>query len=151
MYVLDGGRSVYGLESTIIDLSKDNPTILRHGFITKDGLSKVLGEEVQDNISKEILAPGMMKKHYSPKVPLRINATSVEPEELGLGFGDMNLGELNLSEKGDLLEAAANLYSMMRLLDKKALSFGASAIAVASVPSVGIGIAINDKLKRASS
>lgn len=149
LYILDGGKSVYGLESTIIDLSKDNPTILRHGFITKEGLSKVLGTEVLDNISKDILAPGMMKKHYSPKTPIRINADSLNSGELGLGFGNISLGELNLSDKGDLIEAAANLYSMMRILDKKASMLGSSYIAIAPVPLFGIGIAINDKLKRA--
>lgn len=150
IYIIDGGKSVYGLESTIIDLSSDSPTILRHGFILKESLSNILGQEVRDNIYGEILAPGMMKKHYSPKTPIRINAESLAEGEIGLGFGSVNLGELNLSDKGDMTQAAANLYSMLRILDEKALKFGAKSIAVAPIPEMGIGIAVNDKLQRAS-
>lgn len=151
LYVIDGGKSVYGLESTIVDMSKDNPTILRSGFISKEDIAKALGKDIAVNQSHEILAPGMMKRHYSPKVNLRMNATSLEAGELGLGFGDMNLGEYNLSEKGDLIEAASNLYSYLRIVDNKASILGAKGIAVAPIPNHAIGIAINDKLSRASS
>ena len=150
VYVLDGGKSVYGLESTIIDVTGEKPRILRYGFITPDTISKLIGREVDMVETEEILAPGMMKKHYSPKAKLRINATSLNPTELGIGFGDIELGEFNLSKNGDLAEAASNLYSMIRLLDYKAALSGISSIAIAPIPNIGIGLAINDKLQRAS-
>lgn len=148
--IIDGGKSVYGLESTIIDLTEPKPIILRHGFITKDAIAKVFECEVKDTNSNKILAPGMMKKHYAPNTLLRINATSLENGEIGLGFGEIDIGQRNLSPRGDLIEAASNLYSMLRALDSKAKQFGATKIAIAPIPSIGIGIAINDKLQRAS-
>ncbi len=146
VYVLDGGKSTYGLESTIIDVTTDKPRLLRYGFITPDTISKLIGGPVDFIETTDILAPGMMKKHYSPRTKLRLNATILNSdEEIGLGFGDIDLGEYNLSKSGDLAEAAANFYSMIRLLDNK----GAKSIAVATVPNIGIGLAINDKLERA--
>jgi L-threonylcarbamoyladenylate synthase len=151
VYVLDGGKATYGLESTIIDVTTNVLKLLRYGFITPEIISKVTGLEVNIANTDKILAPGMMKKHYSPNVKLRMNATELKEEEVGLGFGSNNIGQLNLSPKGDLAEAAANLYSMLRILDKKAADSGAKLIAVASIPNTGIGLAINDKLTRASS
>ena len=90
-----------------------------------------------------------MKRHYAPSIPLRLNATSLCPGEAFLAFGKTSIEcdmLLNLSEAGDLSEAASNLFRMMRLLDNK-IYLG---IAVAPIPNVGVGLAINDRLKRAS-
>jgi L-threonylcarbamoyladenylate synthase len=143
--VIDGGKATYGLESTIIDVTGPRSKLLRYGFITPDTISKLIGQEVVLDKSEEILAPGMMKKHYSPRTKLRLNATSLNEGELGLGFGNVDLGEYNLSKAGDLSEAASNFYSMIRLLDSKS----ARSMAVAPIPNIGIGLAINDKLQRA--
>jgi L-threonylcarbamoyladenylate synthase len=98
----------------------------------------------------KIVAPGMLKKHYSPKTSLRLNATKIMSGEIGLGFGENDIGEFNLSYKGNLAEAASNLYSMLRLLDAKAVRQKLNSIAVAHIPNDGIGLAINDRLNRGS-
>lgn len=149
---------VYGLESTIIDCSSPSPIILRDGFITLESCEKALGKLVSRAPSlTQIRAPGMMEKHYAPTVPLRMNAVNLHREELSLNFWDSHLSgdlSLNLSPIGNLTEAAANLYAMLRTLDIYAeLSkiIGKQAkIAVAPIPNIGIGIAINDRLKRAA-
>ncbi|WP_347939146.1 L-threonylcarbamoyladenylate synthase [Rickettsia oklahomensis] len=147
-------QSEYGLESTIIDTTTVAPTLLREGFITVEVLEKVLGIEILKALEKiTIKAPGMLAKHYSPKVPIRLNATNLEGKEIGLTFGNRNLTGrflLNLSPKGDLIEAAANLYAYLRILDDYAVSHDIECIAVAPVPSTNIGAAINDRLKRAA-
>lgn len=146
--IIEGEKSVFGLESTIIDVSTNCPVILRYGFITPETISKVLGCEVGIITDGKVLAPGMMKKHYSPTTPLRLNATKLMEKEVGLSFGKNELGDLNLSHSGNLAEAAANFYSMLRLLDSKAIRQNLESIAVAPIPNEGIGLAINDKLKR---
>ncbi|MCZ6886724.1 MAG: L-threonylcarbamoyladenylate synthase [Rickettsia endosymbiont of Ixodes persulcatus] len=147
-------QSEYGLESTIIDTTTATPTILREGFITAEVLEKTLGMEILKASEKStIKAPGMLAKHYSPKVPIRLNATNLEDKEIGLNFGNSNLTGrflLNLSPKGDLIEAAANLYAYLRIFDDYAASHDIEYIAVAPVPSTNIGAAINDRLKRAA-
>ncbi|WP_341789925.1 L-threonylcarbamoyladenylate synthase [Rickettsia endosymbiont of Polydrusus tereticollis] len=147
-------QSEYGLESTIIDTTLKQPTILREGFITSETLEKILGIKiVKANMTMEVKAPGMLAKHYSPKVPIRLNTTNLEDREIALNFGSSNLqGEfsLNLSISGDLAEAAANLYAYLRMLDNYAISHNITRIAIAPIPSVNIGIAINDRLKRAA-
>ena len=146
--IIEGEKSVFGLESTIIDVSTDNPVILRYGFITPETISKVLGCAVGIMTNGKILAPGMMQKHYAPKTPLRLNATKLMPGEIGMGFGRNELGDLNLSHAGNLVEAAANFYSMLRLLDAKAVRQKFQGIAIAPIPDEGVGLAINDRLKR---
>ncbi len=144
LYVLEGSNSEYGLESTIIDLT-DKPTILRYGFITPEVLSEALGYEVAYNHSYEqIKAPGMLAKHYSPSAKVRLNVVSLEEGEVGIGFGDVDF-DLNLSKVGSLAEAAANLYDMLRVADSRAKH-----IAIAKIPDEGIGLAINDRLSRAT-
>ena len=147
-------QSEYGLESTIIDTTSATPTLLREGFIMSEVLEKTFGIEIlKASETSTIKAPGMLAKHYSPKVPIRLNATNLEDKEIGLNFGNRNLmGRflLNLSPKGDLIEAAANLYAYLRILDDYAASHDIEYIAVAPVPSVNIGAAINDRLKRAA-
>jgi len=143
-------QSEYGLESTIIDTTTATPVILREGFITAEILEEVIGVKIlKASETSDIKAPGMLAKHYSPNVPIRLNATNLEDKEIGLNFGDSKLTgrfSLNLSEKADLIEAAANLYAYLRILD----DYAVSGIAVAPIPSVNIGAAINDRLKRAA-
>ncbi|WP_218460513.1 L-threonylcarbamoyladenylate synthase [Rickettsia sp. TH2014] len=147
-------QSEYGLESTIIDTTTVTPTILREGFITAEILEKVLKVKVfKASETNDIRAPGMLAKHYSPNVPVRLNATNLEDREIGLNFGNSNLTgkfSLNLSLKGDLIEAAANLYAYLRILDDYAASYDARGIAASPIPQVNIGAAINDRLKRAA-
>nr|WP_040256566.1 Sua5/YciO/YrdC/YwlC family protein [Rickettsia hoogstraalii] len=147
-------QSEYGLESTIIDTTTATPTILREGFITAEILEELLGVKVlKASETSNIKAPGMLAKHYSPKVPVRLNSINLEDKEIGLNFGENNLTgkfSLNLSIKGDLIEAAANLYAYLRILDDYVASHDVSGIAVAPIPQVNIGVAINDRLKRAA-
>ncbi|NDB83044.1 MAG: threonylcarbamoyl-AMP synthase [Alphaproteobacteria bacterium] len=149
--VLDGGASVCGLESTILDCTEEI-TILRHGFITSEILASFLETSFLErtNSSK---APGGNKLHYSPETTLRINAESCGPDEFAINFGDSNLNspyQLNLSIKGDLTEAASNLYNIMHEADVISKHKKLKVIAVAKIPYRGIGIAINDKLERGS-
>lgn len=146
-------KNKYGLESTIIDLSTNIPTILRYGFVTPEAIESVLGKKVAfASKSSAIKAPGMLHKHYSPKTKLRINATELGKDEIGLNFGDSKLeGDfcLNLSINKDLAEAAANLFDMLHRLDYYAKIHNKTCIVVAPIPNSGIGLAINDRLQRA--
>jgi L-threonylcarbamoyladenylate synthase len=150
--ILEGGASVVGIESTIIDFSTASPMLLRQGFITAEDMESIINKEVNYTLDNAILkAPGMMEKHYSPSVAVRLNALTIGPKEIGLGYSSINFerGE-NLSKNGNLIEAASNLYSMLRTLDKLALQEGYDTIAVAPIPFSRIGVAINDRLKRAA-
>ncbi len=150
---LNDCKCQYGIESTIVDTTTNNLTILRDGFITKEALEEVLGKKLDKTPSlMQIKAPGMMNKHYSPKVRVRLNAESLEVNEVGLNFANSKLEgkfSLNLSLTGDLIEAASNLFANLRILDNYA-ELNGLAIAVASIPEIGIGVAINDRLKRAA-
>ncbi|MCC8467591.1 MAG: threonylcarbamoyl-AMP synthase [Rickettsia endosymbiont of Eriopis connexa] len=147
-------QSEYGLESTIIDTTTATPTILREGFITAEILEELLGVKIlKASDTSEVKAPGMLAKHYSPKVPVRLNAINLEDKEIGLNFSNSNLTgkfSLNLSAKGNLIEAAANLYAYLRILDDYAASHDVNDIAVAPIPQTNIGAAINDRLKHAA-
>lgn len=150
---LNDCKCQYGIESTIVDSTTNNLTILRDGFITLEALEKVIGKKLDKTSSlMQIKAPGMMNKHYSPRVKVRLNAESLEANEVGLNFADSKLDgnfSLNLSLTGDLTIAASNLFASLRILDNYA-ELNGLAIAVASIPEVGIGVAINDRLKRAA-
>ncbi len=151
--ILAAGRCEIGLESTVVDLTGERPHILRHGGLDRDALRAILGE-VAEGAGHEGAprSPGMLDKHYAPVTTLRINATTIEAEEAFLGFGpDIGLGlgaaaRMNLSADGDLTEAAANLFAMLHQLDAE----GHAGIAVAPVPDIGLGLAINDRLRRAA-
>ena len=147
-------NSTYGLESTIIDLSTSAPTILRFGFITIDILENILGKKVEiASKLSDIKAPGMLLKHYAPKTKLRLNANHLEIAEVGLSFGQSVLQHtrsLNLSEKGDLIEAASNLFDYLHRLDEFCAHNNIVSIAVAPIPNTAIGMAINDRLSRAA-
>ncbi len=142
--IIDGGNTKVGVESTIIDLTETVPVILRPGGLSVERIQDIIGP-VYIGGQGVIKAPGMMERHYAPSVKMRLNVTDPMPGELYLGFGDMAC-DLNLSSVGNLEEAAANLFRMMRDLDRP----GALGIAVAPIPNQDLGLAINDRLKRAA-
>ncbi len=153
--ILAGGRAVIGLESTVVDMTSDMPVLLRHGAVTLEDLQRQVGmvHVATEPVNDHPKSPGQLLKHYAPKTPLRLKAVDVKPGEVLLAFGStkfMNVKDaaevLNLSEKGDLNEAAANLFSMLHQLD----AGGFRAIAVMDVPGTGLGLAINDRLRRAA-
>jgi L-threonylcarbamoyladenylate synthase len=144
--ILDGGRSAVGLESSVLDLSAAAPALLRPGGVPIEALRQVLGPIATDSADAgEMRSPGMMLSHYAPSRPLRMNVTEPRSGEAWLGFGPNSGAALNLSPSGDVIEAAANLFAMLHALDRPEFA----AIAVAPIPSSGLGIAINDRLRRA--
>jgi L-threonylcarbamoyladenylate synthase len=145
--ILDGGTTEVGVESTIV-ACLDRPALLRPGGIARADIEAVLGHPLTEAPAQEAapLAPGMLASHYAPRARLRLDATDARPDEALLAFGPAPAGAvLNLSPRGDLIEAAANLFSYLRALDQKA-----KAIAVMPIPRAGIGEAINDRLARAA-
>ena len=153
--ILAAGACTVGLESTVLDLSGDVPVILRPGAVTPDDLSRVLGfvPAIDDGAHDAPKSPGQLLRHYAPKTPMRLNATDLQAGEAYLAFGPTLLGRAlpdsakrNLSERGDLHEAAANLFGHLHALDAE----GHKGIAVAPIPAVGLGVAINDRLLRAA-
>jgi L-threonylcarbamoyladenylate synthase len=152
--ILAGGRTQIGVESTVINLTSPAPIILRPGAVTREQLETILGRKVTsfDAALPDVpLSPGMLASHYAPHLPLRLDAKTIDQNEAFLAFGSDSsikggLMCLNLSLGGDLNEAAANLFSMLRELDNASYS----GIAVASIPNTGLGAAINDRLRRAA-
>lgn len=145
--ILEGGPCTVGLESTILDMTTTIPTLLRPGGLTIEAIEDVIGPIQKQHHSQNIKAPGMMKRHYAPSIPLRLNALDCDRDEALLGFGQTDVPvHLNLSAEGNLQEAAANLFRMLKDLDNP----GFSKIAVAPIPNHGIGLAINDRLTRAA-
>jgi L-threonylcarbamoyladenylate synthase len=150
-FVVDGGPCPVGVESTVLSLLEDRPRILRPGAVTAEAVSEALKEPVPIEMGTEDSAaprsPGRLISHYAPSLPVRRNAAAAEPAEALLGFGpSAPTDALNLSPTGDLQEAAANLFAMLRQLDDPKFR----AIAVMPVPETGLGIAINDRLRRAA-
>jgi L-threonylcarbamoyladenylate synthase len=156
--IVDGGAVQVGVESTIVGCF-DAPMLLRPGGVPRAAIERVLGRalaqppEDPEAHNGQPLAPGMLAAHYAPRTRVRLNATSLEPGEALLAFGLVNLPGLdavaavmNLSERGDLTEAAANLFGYLRALDNRR----ARAIAVMPIPNDGLGEAINDRLRRAA-
>jgi L-threonylcarbamoyladenylate synthase len=146
--ILDGGATRLGLESTVIGFDDGSPILLRPGAVTREEIEAVagpLGTPRSDTIS----SPGQLASHYAPRAVLRLNARDVGTGEALLAFGTPLTGAKavrNLSPAGDLTEAAANLFAMLRELDAS----GASSIAVMPIPQRGLGEAINDRLARAA-
>ena len=144
--VLDGGPCRFGLESTVVALGDGLPILLRPGALDADAIEAETGplaEPAPSAGDEPRPSPGMLLRHYAPDSPLRMGAEAARPGEAMLGFGAVD-GDLNLSPAGDLAEAAANLFAMLRRLD------GRGGIAVAPVPERGLGRAINDRLRRAA-
>ena len=154
--ILDGGPCGVGLESTVIDLTTDRVVMLRPGGVTADQVSELLGTDVVMAESDDTApkSPGMMTSHYAPGLPVRLEATTADPGKYGhevlLGFGDCNTkgfdAVLWLSKSGNDIEAAANLFAKLHEADQSHFA----GIAIAPIPDHGLGIAINDRLKRAS-
>jgi L-threonylcarbamoyladenylate synthase len=155
--IIDGGATPVGVESTIVACLGE-PALLRPGGVPRAAIERALGKRLSNTqISpaddKAPLAPGMLASHYAPRTRIRLDVGHIEPGEALLAFGasrpegaQRSKKTLNLSACGDLIEAAANLFSHLRGLD----AVGASAIAVMPVPHEGLGEAINDRLARAA-
>ena len=148
-YILEGGKSSFGLESTIIDL-RNKPTILRLGALEISSLKKILKKKISINLnSKKVLAPGQLKLHYSPGLPIRLNAKNIGDNEAGLFLKkkkELRNNYFYLSKSGSLNQAAKNLYSTLRKIKKSKFK----SIAVEKIPNLGLGKTINDRLIRAS-
>ena len=145
--ILEGGDCRVGLESTVLDLSGSTPILLRPGRVTQRQLEMKVGKIKMATRTDTISSPGMLASHYAPEAEVRIEATTSIEGEAFLGFGETSFEPYpNLSPRGDLVEAASNLFHLMRELDKK----NPKCIAVAPIPKKGLGIAINDRLKRAA-
>jgi len=152
LFIIDGGECRVGVESTIVDLTQEEPVVLRPGGISLEELGKVLGRVQIKTTSSSPKAPGQLKKHYSPKTPLKILRGKPDVTSGKVGFvafsrvpeGNFQVVRL-LSPSGDLREAAANLFKVLHELDKMELDL----ILVEPVPEKGLGLAIMDRLKRA--
>jgi len=145
--IINGGKSKFGIESTVIDLTK-KPRILRPGIINTIKIRNLLKIKFSKKIS-QIKSPGMLRKHYSPGIPVILNKKPTDIKYAHIIFGKKfknKRNTFNLSKKADLKEAASNLYKTMRIIKKK----GYKKIFVTKIPNVGPGIAINDRLIRAS-
>src|SRR6478736_10128673 len=156
--IVDGGPVEVGVESTIVGCF-DQPMLLRPGGLPRGEIERVLGHpllqppEDAERGTAQPLAPGMLASHYAPRTPIRLDADRVEAGEALLAFGpdalpgaELAAAVMNLSARGDINEAAANLFGYLRALDARA----ARAIAVMPVPHHGLGEAINDRLRRAA-
>jgi L-threonylcarbamoyladenylate synthase len=155
--IIDGGATPVGVESTVI-ACLDEPTMLRPGGVPREAIERALNKPLAQSSAETAvddapLAPGMLASHYAPRTPLRLDVRDVAVGECLLAFGpnlvpgsEHAMRVLNLSQRGDLVEAAANLFSHLRTLDGE----GANTIAVMPVPHGGLGEAINDRLLRAA-
>ena len=148
-FILDGGRSKIGLESTIISLV-DKPRILRLGGMERTKINKVLNKSIKyDRLDKKITVPGQLKLHYSPGIPIKLNTTKSKPDEAFILIKKRKKSYKNyyyLSKTKNLKQAAKNLYSILRIIKSK----NYKSIVVERIPNTGFGEVINDRLKRAS-
>ncbi len=152
--ILDGGPCLVGVESTVLDLTGATAILLRPGGATREAIEAVVGPIAVSHAlpsgDAARTSPGQLESHYAPTRPVRLNATSVGADEGLLAFGpNPPAGAMltyNLSPTGDLGEAAANLFAQMRALDRP----GIGRIAVMPIPETGLGLAINDRLRRAA-
>ena len=149
--ILDGGSCAVGLESTVLDLTGATSALLRPGGVPLEALTAALGPIVAgEDDPNAPRSPGQLASHYAPRLPLRMNAIAIRPDEALLAFGPhvpAGAAEtLNLSPTGDLAEAAANFFAMLRRLDRMEFT----GIAVMPIPDTGLGRAINDRLRRAA-
>lgn len=150
--ILDGGPTEHGVESTVLDATREEIVMLRPGAVPADAIACVLGATIVRSLEggDAPTSPGQLASHYAPSAHVRLNVTEVRPGEALLAFGadvpETNGPAINLSPTGDLIEAAANLFAALRNLD----ATGAVCIAVMPIPEHGLGEAINDRLKRAA-
>lgn len=149
--ILDGGPCRVGVESTVVDLSGRRARLLRPGGIPREAIEKLIGRLAAADTHGPAKSPGQLKSHYAPRLPLRLEASRPRRGEAYLAFGAVPPGidaeaVKNLSPSRDLAEAAANLFAMLRALDRRRFK----RIAVAPIPRHGLGAAINDRLARAA-
>lgn len=146
--ILDAGPTTLGLESTVVGFDAETPVLLRPGAISRKDIEEIVGR-LKDSASVGVRSPGQLASHYAPRVSMRLNADSVCQDEALLAFGPtIPPGAkviVNLSEKGDIKEAAVNLFAHLHTLDATGLP-----IAVMPIPRDGLGEAINDRLVRAA-
>ena len=147
--IIEGGQSKIGIESTVIDLTSQ-PKILRPGIISLSQIEKILKLKIKKNINNfKVKSPGMLKKHYSPGIPIVINQTKPDNKSAFIYIGKKFLNKkkfFSLSNNSNLNEAASNLYKIFRLIKKR----GFKKIQIGKIPFKGSGIAINDRIKRAA-
>jgi L-threonylcarbamoyladenylate synthase len=158
--VLDGGACAVGVESTVLDLSGAGAVLLRPGGVPLEAIEAGIGpvagpaDALSDGAAGAPRSPGLLRSHYAPSLPLRPRATAVGPEEALLAFGAAPppgaAVMFNLSERGDVAEAAAQLFAGLRWLDAEGRRRGCRAIAAMDVPRAGLGLAIADRLERAA-
>ncbi|GAC1347902.1 MAG: L-threonylcarbamoyladenylate synthase [Acetobacteraceae bacterium] len=157
--VLDSGPCPVGVESAVLDLSAGRPFLLRPGGVPQERLEAALGpigRGITPNaaeVSRTLRSPGLLVSHYAPQLPVRLGAASHMPDEAALAFGREPAGtglRFQLSAGRDLAEAAARLFEGLRWLDREGIARGLRGIAVGSVPDIGLGRAINDRLQRAA-
>ena len=154
--VIDGGPAQVGVESTIVACLNDPPRLLRPGGVPRVAIERAIGKPLAGLDQADAIAPrapGLLASHYAPRAQVRLEADEIQPNETALLFGgarprglDQAGAVLNLSPRGDLVEAATNLFAHLRALDAS----GADVIAVAPIPDHGLGEAINDRLRRAA-
>lgn len=151
--ILDGGATPHGIESTILDATGEVPVLLRPGAVTAEAIAEATGRLPRPAAKPDASrpsAPGQLESHYAPRLGVRLEATSPRAGEAFLAFGPYAPAYdgplLNLSPRGDLAEAAANLFAALRRLDRS----GAKGLAVMPIPEHGLGVAINDRLRRAA-
>ena len=144
---LDGGDCEVGLESTVVALLDGPPRLLRPGAVTRAEIEALIGPLAEAG-ADAVRSPGRLTRHYAPNAPLRLNANAPRPGEAYLAFGRAPEADrvFNLSPSGDLQEAAARLFSLLRAAD----ALAPAAIAAAPIPDEGLGEAINDRLRRAA-
>lgn len=145
--VIDGGACAVGVESTIVGFDPA-PVLLRPGGVPKSAIEACLGAPLAapaEASPDAPTAPGQLASHYAPRARLRLNAEAARPGERLLGFGAVDAA-LNLSPAGDLAQAAANLFGLLHRLDAE----GDAPVAVSPIPETGLGLAINDRLRRAA-
>jgi len=149
-FIVDGGQSKIGIESTVIDLT-DAPKILRPGIIAPSKVEKILNLKIKKNHNKSIIkSPGMLKRHYSPGLPIKINQKKTDKKSAFIYLGNKFKNKKNffsLSNNSNLTEAASNLYKTFRLIKKRKFK----KIQIAKIPLKGSGVVINDRIKRAAS
>ena len=144
--ILDGGPCERGLESTIVAVNGSDYRILRPGPVTPDQLAEIAGKPATTAASGRIEAPGQLASHYAPAKPVRLDAQVAQADEYHIGFGPV-AGDMSLSEKSDLAEAASRLFAALHHAEASAKP----KIAVAPISGTGIGLALNDRLRRAAS
>ncbi len=151
-WILDGGSCDVGIESTIVKIDGDRVTLLRPGGVPREAIERVVGAPLLSS-GGGVEAPGMLQSHYAPRARLRLHATAPSKGEAFLAFGPATVDHpysLNLSETGDVNEAAAHLFAYLRALDSLCAAKGLAGIAAAPIPDSGLGEAINDRLRRAA-